>query len=237
MQELDRLLALADPDQAQRMAAYHKAPRLYLGIGNPAIELLVREWRAERDLAHRIALAARLWQSDIHEARIAAARLLTQARIPDDGEVWRLIRHWADDFDGLAITDHAMIAGQKRLIADPVRLDDIQPWLLDANIWKRRAVLTGTLPWAKMNHPRPDDLARRERILGWAASLADQPDWCIQKAIATWLHALSKRDTPRICAFLDEHGARMQPFARREAARHLNAHDTTRPIKPASSSS
>ena len=43
------------------MAAYHKAPRIYLGLAVPAIEALVAEWRAALDLPARVALAADLW--------------------------------------------------------------------------------------------------------------------------------------------------------------------------------
>ena len=74
-----------------------------------------------------------------------------------------------------------------------------------------------------MNNPKPDDLARRERILGWAAGMVDDRDWFIQKAIAWWLRDLSKRDAPRVQAFLAEYGARMKPFARREAGRLIQA--------------
>ncbi|WP_347139553.1 DNA alkylation repair protein [Paracoccus sp. SSK6] len=219
MNELDALRALADPDKAEQMLAYHKAPRAYLGVSNPQIDDLVAEWRAGRDVDGRIALAAELWASDIHEARIAAAKLLTQARIRPDDAIWSLIAGWAADFDGWAIADHAMIAGQKRLVADPGRLDQVETWLDHPNTWARRAALVGTLPWAKMNNPKPDDLAQRERVLDWAARLAEDRDWFIQKAIAWWLRDLSKRDAPRVRAFLADHGARMKSFARKEAAR------------------
>ncbi|WEF25552.1 DNA alkylation repair protein [Paracoccus sp. S3-43] len=219
MIELDALLALADAEKAGQMAAYHKAARTCLGVPNPQIDALVADWRASRDLDGRIALAAALWASDIHEARIAAAKLLTQARIRPDDAVWALIAGWAPDFDGWAIADTAMIAGQKRLVADPARLDQVETWLDHPNTWTRRAALVGTLPWAKMNNPKPDDLATRERVLDWAARLADDRDGFIQKAIAWWLRDLSKRDAPRVRAFLADHGARMKPFARKEALR------------------
>lgn len=219
MQELDALRSLADADRAAQMAAYHKAARTYLGLQVPQIEALVAEWRAARDVGERVALAASLWDSDIHEARVAAAKLLTQARIRPDQAVWDLIASWVPQFDAWAIADHAMTAGQKRLVADPTRLDQVATWLEHPNFWVRRAALVGTLPWAKMNHPKPDDLDRRERILGWAAGMADDREWFIQKAIAWWLRDLSKRDAPRVRAFLVEHGARLKPFARREAAR------------------
>ncbi|MFC3168675.1 DNA alkylation repair protein [Paracoccus fontiphilus] len=219
MNELDALRAWADPRKAEEMQAYHKAPRTYLGVGNPQIDALVAEWRASRDLDGRIALASDLWASDIHEARIAAAKLLVQARIRPDEAVWTLIAGWAPDFDGWAIADHAMIAGQKRLVTEPHRLEQVETWLDHPNTWTRRAALVGTLPWAKMNNPKPEDLARREQVLGWAARLADDRDWFIQKAIAWWLRDLSKRDAPRVRTFLAEHGARMKTFARKEAAR------------------
>lgn len=219
MNELDALRALADAGKAGQMAAYHKAPRVYLGIANPQIDELVAKWRAGLDVEGRASLAHDLWASDIHEARIAAAKLLTQARIRPDDAAWSLIAGWALDFDGWAIADHAMIAGQKRLVADPARLDQLETWLSHPNPWTRRAALVGTLPWAKMNNPKPADLAARERVLDWAARLADDRDWFIQKAIAWWLRDLSKRDAPRVRAFLADHGARMKPFARKEAAR------------------
>jgi hypothetical protein len=35
----------ADPARAAEMAAYHKAPRVYLGLAVPAVEALVAVWR------------------------------------------------------------------------------------------------------------------------------------------------------------------------------------------------
>lgn len=219
MDELSALQALAQPEKAAQMAAYHKADRVYLGVSNPQIDELVAEWRAALDLNGRIALSSVLWNSDVHEARVAAAKLLTQARIRPDAAVWDLIASWVPTFDAWAIADAAMIAGQKRLVADPDRLNQVEAWLDNPNLWVRRAALVSTLPWAKMNNPKPEDLERRERVLSWAARLVDEREWFIQKAIAWWLRDLSKRDAPRVGAFLAEHGARMKPFARREAAR------------------
>ncbi|MFV0385252.1 DNA alkylation repair protein [Paracoccus sp. (in: a-proteobacteria)] len=222
MDELNALRALGDAERGAQMAAYHKVTRIYLGVPVPLIAGLVAEWRAGRDIAGRVALARDLWTSDIHEARIAAAKLLTQARIRPDAGVWDSITLWQPDFDAWAIADHVMIAGQKRLIADPARLDQVEGWSEDPNMWIRRAALVGTLPWAKMNNPKPDDLARRERILGWAAGMVDDREWFIQKAIAWWLRDLSKRDAPRVRAFLTEYGPRLRPFARREAGRLIH---------------
>lgn len=219
---LAALEAAGDPQKAVEMAAYHKVPRRYLGVAVPQIDALCKEWRAALSLDDRLALAAALWASDIHEARIAAAKLLTQARIrPDDAAAWALIVAWVPDFDAWAIADHASIAGQKRLAADPARLDTVAEWTRSDHMWTRRAALVMTLPWTKQNHPKAADIAIRERVLGWAAGYVADPEWFIQKAVAWWLRDLSKHDPARVRAFLDEHGAAMKPFARREAARHL----------------
>ena len=219
---LDALRAAAEPGRAEGMAQYHKAPRTYLGVPNPVLNDLTKEWRQEMDVPARVALADALWKTDIFEARLAAAKLLTQARLrPDDSAAWALIVSWVPDFDSWAIADHACMAGQKRLIADPQRLDDVEPWTRSEHMWTRRAALVITLPWTKQNHPKPDDLARRDRILSWAAGYVPDRDWFIQKAIAWWLRDLSKHDPDRTRAFLSAQGERMKPFARKEAAKYL----------------
>jgi len=215
--------ALADPAKAEEMAAYHKAKRRYLGLPVPQIEALVAGWRADATLDGRRALAAGLWDSNIHEARVAAAKLLTQARIRPDDAVWDLLCQWVQGFDSWALADHATIAAQKRLVADPSRLASVEGWTRHPNMWTRRAALVITLPWARMNTPKPADLVLRETALGWAEAYIPDRDWFIQKAIAWWLRDLSKHDPARSRAFLTTHGANLKSFARKEAARHLTA--------------
>ncbi|UXU75225.1 MULTISPECIES: DNA alkylation repair protein [unclassified Paracoccus (in: a-proteobacteria)] len=221
MRELEQLQARADAAKAADMAAYHKVPRPYLGVAVPVIDELARGWRAELDLPGRIDLAGRLWDSNVHEARIAAAKLLTQARIRPDDAVWRLIAGWVPQFDAWAIADHAMGAGARRLVADPVRLDEVETWLDHPQFWVRRAALVGTLPWTRIRNPKPLDLARRDRILGWLGRLADDREWFVQKAIAWWLRDLSRHDPQAVRDWLAQHGPRLKPFARREAGRWL----------------
>ena len=221
-QALEALRAGAQPGKAADMAAYHKVQRPYLGIANPDIDALTKAWRAQLTLNDRLALAGDLWQTNVHEARIAAAKLLTQARIrPDDTAAWRLIAGWVPDFDAWAIADHASIAGQKRLVADTARLDEVETWIASPHMWARRAALVMTLPWTKQNHPKPAEEAIRDRVLGWAARYVDDKEWFIQKAVAWWIRDLSKHDPARAQAFLETHGAQLKPFARKEAARHL----------------
>lgn len=216
------LQALADPGRAAEMARYHKIDRPYLGLGNPQVDDLVRDWRAACSLEERLVLASGLWDSGIHEAMIAAAKLLTQARIrPDDTAAWVLIAGWAEGFEGWAVADHACSAGGRRLLADPARLDHVEGWTTHPNMWTRRAALVMTLPWARLPNPKPEDTAARHRILDWAAGYTEDRDWFIQKAIGWWLRDLSRHAPDLTRGWIAEHGARLKPFARREAMRHL----------------
>lgn len=221
-QYLDLIRAQADPERAKGMAAYHKSTRVYLGVANPVINDLAQAWRHSLTVDERVDLAAALWQSDIFEARLAAAKLLTQARIRPDDAAWALIQSWLPDFDSWAIADHACMAGQKRLVANPARLDQVEEWTTSDHMWTRRAALVATLPWTKQNNPKPEELAARDRILGWAALYVPDRNWFIQKAIAWWLRDLSKHDADRVVAFLEQHGEAMKPFARKEASKYLN---------------
>ena len=220
-QALTQLRALAQPGRDVEMAAYHKIDRPYMGVANPDTNDLVKKWRQTLSVEERVGLADSLWATNIFEARLAGAKLLTQARLRPDQDAWKLIASWVPDFDSWAIADHAAIAGQKRLVADPARLDEVETWTTSDSIWTRRATLVFTLPWTKQNHPKADEIAVRERVLGWAGTYVQDPDWFIQKAVAWWLRDLSKHDAPRVREFLALYGEQMKPFARKEASKHL----------------
>ena len=218
---LAALKALAEPGRAEQMAGYHKVGRRYLGVPNSATNELTKEWRRCLEVPQRVALARQLWDTDIFEARLAAAKVLTQARLRPDDDAWLLIQSWVPTFDSWAIADHACMAGQRRLLANPTRLDQVESWVTSDHLWTRRAALVITLPWTKQNHPSAADLVIRDRVLDWAAGYVHDPEWFIQKAIAWWLRDLSRHDPDRTRRFLDSHGAAMKPFARKEAAKHL----------------
>ena len=219
---LERLQALVEDGRAEGSAAYHKAERVYLGVPNPAINDLTTECRRQLDVNQRVALAAELWDTDIHEARIAAAKLLTQARIKGDTAVWALLVSWVPQFDAWAIADHACSAIGRRIQADLSRLDEVESWTTAEHMWTRRAALVATLFLCKSNHPSAEEAAARDRVLGWASGYVTDPEWFIQKSVAWWVRDLSKHDRDRAQAFLAANGPQMKAFARKEAGKYLN---------------
>lgn len=227
MSTLEHVIAtletLGDAQKASAMQAEHKIERRYFGVAPPALDTMSKDIRAELSLDDRISLADRLWQTNAHEARVLAAKLLTQARLrPDDTRAWDIIASWVPDLDTSAIADQVCTAGQKRLVWDPKRLEQLEPWTESEHMWTRRAALLMTLPWSKQNHPKPEEQQARDRILGWAALYTKDHDWFMQKAISLWLRELAKHDTARVVEFLEEFGDAMKPFARKEASRTIS---------------
>jgi len=204
-----------------QMYAYHKAERIYLGVPNTAIDTAQKAWREQMSVEERIELARSLWASDVHEGRIAAAKLLTQARLRPDEEAWALLQSWVTQIDCKAIADQVATAVQKRLIADPSRLDVVRAWTTFENLWSKCAALDVTQPWAKMNHPKPADIAIREEALGWAATYMQDTTWATQRAVADWLATLAKHDSERVKTFLDEHGETLRPSLRKDVEKRL----------------
>ena len=222
---LAALRAQADAAKAAEMAAYHKTGREVLGVGNPAINDAVAAFRDAHPIDAWPEEAAALWASGVFEARIAAGKLLIKARLTaeQDRAVWALIAGWLPDFDGWAIADTVANAGERRVMADLARLDELEGWTRSDHLWTRRAALVFTLPLAKLPHPDAAQAAARERVLGWAADYVADREWFIQKAVSWWLRTLSTHDADRVRAFLAEHGPRMKAFARKDAARKLPA--------------
>jgi len=212
----------SDPSKIPEMASYHKVDRPYLGVGNVTIDAIVKEWRSEMDIETRLALASGLWDSNVHEGRVAAAKLLTQARIrPDDAAAWDLICAWVPTFDTRVLADLVAVAGQKRLVADPSRIAILDGWTESEHTWTRRAAFMFTLPWTKQNHPKPAEIAVRDRVLEWAADLVVDHDFMMQNAIAGWLRDLSKHDHDRVANFMFANADHMKKYAVKEASRNL----------------
>lgn len=204
-----RLEALADPARAARDRAFFKADRRYLGVPLPQVEALVAEWKP-LPWPERLALADGLWRTDIHDARVAAAKLMIQARIrPDDRAVWETLLTWVPDFDGRALADFATRALDRRLAADPARIEVVEGWTTDPNPWVRRAALVICQPFFRLPHPKAADLMIRARALDWCEAYLADRQGVIQKAIAALLRDLSLRDDARAHAFIAAHGDRL----------------------------
>jgi 3-methyladenine DNA glycosylase AlkD len=155
-----------------------------------------------------------LWSEPVWDLKIVAGRILGRKTVAPDAGVWSFVTEHLPELDGWAVADNLAPAASRCLIADPRRLHAAETWIENPHLWTRRAALVFSLPWAKQQRDP-------ERMLGWAAFLASDPEWFIQKAIGWWLRELSKRDPQRVRRFLAEHGAKLKGVAKREASKYL----------------
>jgi 3-methyladenine DNA glycosylase AlkD len=211
--EIDRLDDADLVHASSKEKSYQKSAWEHWGVPLPKMDLAIRETLASAREDQLIRLSESLWREPVWDLRIVAARILARKAVPATEQLWRFALDRMSDLDGWAVADNMAGVGSRCLLADPRRLDVVATWVESRHLWTRRAALVFTLPWTRDGDP--------ERMLAWAARLAGDPEWFIQKAIGWWLRELSKRDAPRVRRFLAEHGATLKGVARREASKYL----------------
>jgi 3-methyladenine DNA glycosylase AlkD len=211
---ITRLQALGDPNRAEKEKAYQKSKWVHWGVALPKMDVAIREIPKSLPPQKLLTLSSCLWREPVWDLKIAAARILARDAMPATEQLRKFVRSRVPDLDGWAVADNVASVGSRCLLADPRCLDDVESWIASHHLWTRRAALVFTLPWTK-NDRDP------ERMLDWAAKLADDPEWFIQKAIGWWLRELSKRDPSRVQRFLRDHNTKLKSVARREASKYL----------------
>ena len=178
------------------------------------MDAAIRETLGDLTQEQALELARRLWREPVWDLKIVAGRILALKSVEPDDRVWAFVTERLIDLDGWAVADNLASVASRCLVEDLCRLDVVETWIENPHLWTRRAALVFTLPWAKEKRDP-------ERMLGWAARLADDPEWFIQKAIGWWLRALSKTAPERVKAFLSAHDGAVKGVARREATKYL----------------
>lgn len=220
-QFIQAVRVFADPARAERDRQFHKSARPHWGIKMPQLDSVVKHYVRQYPAAGLSQLAQVLWDSGTFDLMMAAGRFLGHREITASPGIWCTIDLWLDDVDGWALEDVLAPAAWKCLLHDPAVLDDMERWTTHPAVWRRRAALVYTLPYAK---PGRDP----ERVLTWAAGYAPDPEWFIQKAIGWWLRELSKHDGARVVRFLQAHWHQLRGVARKEASRRLDPESARR---------
>jgi 3-methyladenine DNA glycosylase AlkD len=213
---LHALRALGDPARAAQEKRYQKSRWEHWGVALPNMDVAIRESLGDLSQDEALDLCRSLWREPVWDLRIVAGRILARKSMAPDAGVWGFVTGRLVDLDGWAVADNLAPVASRCLIEDPDRLDAVEAWIESPHLWTRRAALVFTLPWAKEKRDP-------ERMLGWAALLADDRQWFIQKAIGWWLRELSKRDPKRVRRFLTDRGGKLTGVARREATKYLRA--------------
>ena len=177
-QILDALRSRANPANVAGMARYGINPRGTLGV--PVAELR----RLAREIGRDHALAAQLWDSGIHEARILAT-------IVDDAALVtrRQMDAWARDFDSWDVCDQAC---QNLFRYSPHAWHMAVKWSGAKREFVRRAAFSLMAGLAGKARGVPD--ARFESLLSLIAAASTDDRNMVKKAVNWALRAIGKRN-------------------------------------------
>ena len=209
---LQALRALVDAKRAEQEKRYQKSRWDHWGVSLPNMDVAIKETLGGLSQEQALDLCRHLWREPVWDLKIVAGRILGRKGIAPDANVWAFVTERLIDLDGWAVADNLAPVASRCLLEDSCRLDVVETWVECPHLWTRRAALVFTLPWTK-------DERDPERMLGWAARLANGREWFIQKAIGWWLRELLKRDPERVRRFLTQHP--LTGVGRREATKYL----------------
>ena len=193
---LDQLAALGAADRAADLTTRFGEVGA-MGVAPQALEDLGRDWRASVPFPDRLDLARALWADGRLEARLMAAKLLTQARIKEDADVWDHLTTWIAEARNWAEVDALASAGGRRLLADLSRLAMIPELGQSDRALDRRAALGLTLPLAKLANPSDAEVDALDDILPLLTATLNDPDKDVSRVADGWLRSLGKHDPKR----------------------------------------
>lgn len=202
--------------------AYHKSEFAHAGVSLPELRKVMSGLHAGlggRKAAREdvLALAARLWDSDVYERRLAAVitlhwgvKKLTTGDLEDvtlmlrDAPMWSLVDPLSSDVAGNLV------------VRDPAGTGPtLDQWAAADDFWLRRAALLALRPGIKAGLP---DLPRFSR---YADSMVEDKEFFVRKAIGWVLRELAVKDPVWVEAWVAARTHRMAGVTFREAVRKL----------------
>jgi 3-methyladenine DNA glycosylase AlkD len=175
---LAALRAQANPKNVAGMARYGISTAGTLGVPMPVLRRLAKE------VGRSHALAAELWASGIHEARILATLVEDPKRVTR-----RQMNQWARDFDSWDVCDQAC---QNLFRYTPLAWAMAAKWAGARREFVRRAAFALMAGLAvKAKHLPDEDF---EALLPLISSAATDPRNLVKKAVNWALRAIGKRN-------------------------------------------
>ena len=214
------LRALADPTRLAGMARYGIATDAAYGVTVTELREVARPLGRDHDLA------AALWDSGVHEARILAS-LVDDAALVDDGQ----FEHWAAGFDSWDLCDQVC---QNLFRYAPPAWRKAVEWTGRPELFVRRAGFS-LMAGLAVADKRADD-ERFAALLEPLAAGADDDRPLVRKGASWALRSIGKRSRPLNAAAIetslrlqaaDGRGAR---WVAADALRELRSEAVQRPV-------
>ncbi len=172
---------MGKPDNVEGMARFGIVPKKAFGVPAADLKLIAKKIKRESNDRHQ--LAADLWETGVHEARLLAALI-------DDPEAVtsRQMDHWAGDFDNWAICDSTC----GHLFSRTTHAyDKASEWSdRDEEFVKRAGIVL--IAWLAVHDKKADD-AKFVPFLDRLDELSDDDRNYVRKAVNWSLRQIGKR--------------------------------------------
>lgn len=211
------LEAVAEPDQAEPMAAYMKHHFQFLGVRSPAARtaskpILAKGKHAEAE--ELIAFADQCWQQPEREFQYVGCLLLRKwvaglepANLVDL-ERYVTEKSWWDTVDSLAAWSVGPLVRANRELAEVM-----DEWIDSDNFWLARTAILHQL-----SYKGDTDV---DRLFAYAESRAGDTEFFIRKAIGWALRQYARQDPEQVRAFVVANEDRLSGLSKREALKHI----------------
>ncbi|MCA9564263.1 MAG: DNA alkylation repair protein [Myxococcales bacterium] len=215
----EALEAVATPERAVNEKAYLKSDLTFLGARVPEIRGLATAYRREHpklDPVFLLDLTAELWASEVHELRSLAIALLAKYARSLPQEAFAHTYSLLCAADTWAHVDWMCTEVFAVLLARfPSTLENLDGWSEHENFWVRRGSMLVLLPSLKK------EAVHWQRFCSYAATMLEEREFFIRKAIGWILRETSKRDPAGVTAFLEQHIDKLSGLTFREGSRKL----------------
>lgn len=213
------LLKNSNPERAAKEKSYLKSPYKFFGVTVPFIARMAKDFKkANRDIDKGFVfeLGKRLWDSEYHQEKTLAIKLLEQYSEHLDYESMPMLEcmlsasaGW-DHADGIA--NHLVDAALRK---DRRTYEYLKNWSKSENFWMRRAALISQVILFR------EGKGDRKLFLSMAEKMIEEKEFFIRKAIGWALREMSKTEPDAVFDFLMKVKDRASGLTLREGSKHL----------------
>ena len=213
------LAGLGTPERAAGAKAYLTSDYEFLGVRTPDGRPVFLGWlrRAQPDTATLLAVADRLWQSNVFELKWGATELLVARAKQLDPDVLATIEAMVRGAGTWALVDPLAYnaAGTIFGIHPEAAAATVDRWAEDESFWVRRlAVLC-------LSRPVRTGVVPFSTLAGVADRLIDEREFFVRKAIGWVFRDVAKVDPDAVTGFLRPRMGRVSGVTWREARKPL----------------
>ena len=209
----------SNPERAEKEKSYLKSPFKFFGVPVPFMEKMAKDFKKENkdiDKKTLFRLVKRLWDSEYHQEKTLAIKLLQQFREHLDYESMPMFERmlsestgW-DHVDGIAT--HLVEAVLRK---DRKAYGYLQKWSESENFWMRRASLISQILLFR------EGKGDKKLFFGFAERMIGEREFFIRKAIGWALREMSRADPDAAFGFLMRVKGRASGLTLREGSKRL----------------